>query len=76
MLFADRRPLERRWVLVPTAIVVALLTSVRTIFVLKGAVESSLGILVLGVALTVLLSYSYYAADRFEESDEAHHERK
>ena len=75
LLFADRRPLERRWVLVPTAMVVASLTLVRTIFVLKGAVASSLGILVLGVALAVLLSFSYYVAERFAESDEADHER-
>jgi drug/metabolite transporter (DMT)-like permease len=69
LLVADRRPLERRWMLVPTALVVALLTLVRTIFALQGAIPFSAGILAFGTGLTALICYSYYHAGRSAGND-------
>ena len=62
LLIADRKPLERRWVLIPTIIVVGLLTIVRAIFAEKGLIEPSYGVLGFGAALVLLMSYSYYRA--------------
>ena len=60
LLIADRKPYERRWILIPTIIVVALLSAVRLIFALKGIVEFSLGFLLFGIVLIILMAYSYY----------------
>lgn len=67
LLIADRKPLERRWILIPTILVVALLTSVRVIFSLMGMVEFSLFILLFGIGLIVLMIYSYYGASKNTE---------
>jgi hypothetical protein len=60
LLIADRKPVERRWVLIPTALVVGLHTTVRVIFALKGVFEFSLVLLLFGISLFVLMVYSYY----------------
>lgn len=66
LLIADRRPMERRWVLIPTIIVVALLSVARVLFALHGAIEFSLGFLLLGISLIILMAYSYYYAGTCE----------
>jgi len=62
LLIADRKPMERRWILIPTTLVVALLTAVRVIFSLNGTVEFSLFVLLFGIGLIALMVYSYYSA--------------
>jgi len=62
LLIADRKPVERRWILIPTTLVVGLLTAVRVIFSLKGMVEFSLVLLLFGIGLILLMVYSYYFA--------------
>lgn len=64
LLIADRKPVERRWVLIPTILVVGLLTSVRVIFALKGVIEISLGLLLFGISLIILMAYSYSAVSK------------
>lgn len=66
LLFADRKPLERKWVLVPTIIVVALLSVARVLFALRGAIEFSVAFLLFGIALIGLMVYSYYSANQLE----------
>lgn len=69
LLIADRKPMERRWVLIPTITVVALITFVRTRFSLDGAIEFSLALLLFAITLTVLMTYSYYFAGKFETNN-------
>ena len=66
LLIADRKPLERRWVLVPTIIVVALLSMVRVIFSLNETLEFSFAFFLFGVILIILMAYSYYYANKFD----------
>jgi drug/metabolite transporter (DMT)-like permease len=64
LLIADRKPLERRWILIPTILVVTLLTIVRTIFGINETIEFSIGLFLFGVVLIVLMAYSYYCANK------------
>jgi len=66
LLFADRKPLERRWVLIPTIIVVALLSVARIIFTLNGTVKFSLAFLLFKIGLIFFMAYSYYCANKIE----------
>jgi hypothetical protein len=66
LLIADRKPLERRWILIPTIIVVALLSIVRIIFALNQTIAFSLFIFLFGVLLIILMAYSYYYANKFD----------
>jgi hypothetical protein len=59
LLIADRKPIERRWILIPTIIVVALLSSVRIYASIIGMIGFSIAYLILGVIILTLLSYSY-----------------
>jgi hypothetical protein len=59
LLIADRKPVERRWILIPTMIVVALLTGVRIYASLNDLIEFSFAILLIGVILLLLLIFSY-----------------
>ena len=59
LLIADRKPIERRWILIPTIIVVALLTAVRIYAALNGMIEFSIVYLIIGVIIISLLVYSY-----------------
>ena len=68
LLLADRKPMERRWILIPTIIVVSLLTLVRVIFSLNGTIEFSYGFLLFGVLLVILMIYSYVDAGKFDIS--------
>jgi ABC-type antimicrobial peptide transport system permease subunit len=68
LLMADRKPIERRWMLIPTILVVTLIASVRTVFTLNGTVEFSLMLLLFSIALIVLMMYSYWYAGKHSES--------
>ena len=68
LLLADRKPMERRWILIPTIIVVSLLTLVRVIFSLNGMIEFSYGFLIFGVLLVILMIYSYVDAGKLDTS--------
>jgi ABC-type Na+ efflux pump permease subunit len=62
LLIADRKPVERRWVLIPTILVVALILTVRTLYSLGGTIDHNWTLLLFGVALIVLMTFSYYRA--------------
>jgi len=65
LLLADRKPFERRWILIPTILVVTLIISVRVKFSLDGAVAFSTPLLVFAIAVIILLTYSYYYSSRY-----------
>ncbi|MBU1012069.1 MAG: hypothetical protein KKG99_03630 [Bacteroidetes bacterium] len=60
LLIADRKPLERRWILIPTIFVVVLLTAVRIYASINHLIDFSIGYIILGVFIFLLTSYSYY----------------
>ena len=69
LLMADRKPLDRKWILVPTILVVTLVTAARTKFSLDGTIDFSLALLLFAVALLTLMTYSYYYATRYVGDD-------
>jgi hypothetical protein len=62
LIMADRRPLARSWIPIPTIIVVVALTTVRTIFSLNGFIPFSLFILFFGLGLSIFMIFSYFYA--------------
>lgn len=68
LLVADRKPLERRWILLPTILVVALIAFARTAFSLNGTIEFSIAILLFAIALITFMAYSYYCASKYDTS--------
>ena len=68
LLVADRKPLERRWILIPTILVVALIAIVRTTFSLNGTIEFSIVLLLFAIALIIFMAYSYYYAGKYDTS--------
>ena len=66
LLVADRKPLERRWILIPTILVVALIASARTAFSLDGTIEFSIALLLFAIALIIFMAYSYYYASKYD----------
>ncbi|MGB5818177.1 MAG: hypothetical protein WBG90_01740 [Saonia sp.] len=66
LLIADRKPVERRWILIPTIIVVTLLSSVRMYAVVTEMIEFSITYLILGVSILSLLIYSYANSKNIE----------
>jgi hypothetical protein len=67
LLIADRKPIERRWVLIPTIIVVALLSGVRIYAAINGMIEFSLAYLIIGIVIVSLLAYSYINSNNLVE---------
>ena len=65
LVMADRKPLERRWILLPTILVVSLIAFARTKFSLDGAIEFSIALLLFAVALILFMAYSYYYANKY-----------
>ena len=59
LLIADRKPIERRWVLIPTIIVVALLNCVRIYATINGMIDFSIAYLIFGIIILSLLIFSY-----------------
>ena len=66
LLVADRKPLERRWILIPTILVVTLITIARTMFAIDGNIEFSIVLLLFAIALVIFMTYSYYYADKYD----------
>ena len=64
LLIADRKPMERRWILVPTILVVSLLTITRVIFSQLDFIDFSFSVLLFGIGLVLFMSYSYYYASK------------
>ena len=65
LVMADRKPLERRWILIPTILVVSLISFARTKFSLDGTVEFSIALLLFAVALILFMAYSYFYANKY-----------
>ena len=59
LLIADRNPIDRRWILIPTIIVVALLSGVRIYATIVGMIEFSIVYLIIGIIILSLLVFSY-----------------
>ena len=68
LLIADRKPMERKWILIPTILVVTLITVVRTKFSLDGTVEFHLALFLFAIGLITLMTYSYYYAGKYTKS--------
>ena len=64
LIWADRKPLERRWVLLPTTLVGSMLLAAVLYSISVGAitVSSKFQVLILLPALIALWSISYYRA--------------
>ena len=60
LLIADRKPIERRWILIPTILVVALLTGFRLYAAFIGLIDFSLAFLLFGILLLLVMIYSYW----------------
>jgi len=75
LLVADRRPVERRWVLVPTVLVVSLITVVRTWFSVTGTIEFHVALFGFAIALLALMTYSYVRAGRQDPIEQSSAER-
>ena len=64
LLIADRKPLERKWVLIPTIVVVALLTFVRILFEANEKIETNFAVSLFGIILLIFMIYSYYSSKK------------
>ena len=69
LLMADRKPLERRWILIPAILVVTLLSFTRIKFSLDETIEFSLAFLLFGIALIILMAYSYNYANKHDSNN-------
>ncbi len=65
LIIADRKPIDRRWILIPTILVVTLITTLRTGFSLEGLIEFNLALLVFAVSLMGLMAHSYFYAEKY-----------
>jgi len=68
LLVADRKPLERRWILIPTILVVALIAFTRIVFSLDGTIAFSIAPLLFAISLITFMAYSYYCANKYDTS--------
>ena len=69
LIVADRKPMERKWILLPTILVVSLIALSRTWFSLYGPIEFSLPLTLFAVSLILLMAYSNYCANRRDSSE-------
>ncbi len=67
LLLADRKPVERRWVLIPTMIVIALLVLAGIYSVLRKVIEVDFVFLIIGLVLLFVLLYSYIITKDVDE---------
>lgn len=63
-VITDRKPLERKWILIPAIVVIVLLALIRILFSLTGIIKFSFVFTLIGVILIMLLAYSYYYANK------------
>jgi len=68
LMIADRKPIERKWILIPTILVVTLIAIVRTWFSMEGVIEFNLALLLFAIALIILMAFSYYYASKHATS--------
>ena len=70
LLMADRKPFERRWMLIPTILVVALLGFVALVSMLDDLIAVSRGLpaVITSVLVSSLLAYSYWVSNQNEET--------
>jgi len=68
LIMADRKPIERKWLLIPTIIVVTSIAIVRVIFSLGESIEFNLVLLLFGIALVILMMHSYFYASKHEKN--------
>ena len=68
LIWADRKPLERKWILLPTILVVIMLATAEIYSALVGAISFSriLPFLIFQPLFIVLMSFSYYNARNAE----------
>jgi hypothetical protein len=59
LLISDRKPIERKWVILPTIIVVTLINVARIYAIDKDLVEFSPFLLALGIMILCILVYTY-----------------
>lgn len=69
LLYADRKPIDRCWILIPTILVIGLLTAVRVIFSHYEMIEFSLVFLLFGIGLIAFMTSSYYYAKKLMKND-------
>ena len=67
LLIADRKPLERKWALIPTIIVVTLLTFVRILFEMNEKIETNFAVSLFGIVLIIFMIYSYYSSNKVDK---------
>ena len=62
LILASQRPLERRWILIPTIIVITLISIANVYSYITGATDLNLIIprVVLGLGFIAFLSFSYW----------------
>ena len=62
LLMADRKPLQRRWILIPTFIVVTLLSAIGYYASTQDLIELNIPSFVFGICLSIIIAYSYWRA--------------
>ena len=62
LIWADRKPLDRRWILLPTILVGIMLQIAEIYSVYAGAIPIKIPNIIIGVILVILWSFSYYNA--------------
>ncbi|MDJ0646910.1 MAG: hypothetical protein QNJ57_13085 [Flavobacteriaceae bacterium] len=60
LLLANRKPLKRRWVLIPTFIVVILLTSVGYYASTRELINLNVPSFIFGTILSMIIAFSYW----------------
>ncbi len=60
LLLANRKPLKRRWVLIPTFIVVILLTSVGYYASTRELINLNVPSFIFGTILSLIIAFSYW----------------
>ncbi|MBT8219725.1 MAG: hypothetical protein KJP00_07870 [Bacteroidia bacterium] len=60
LIMADRKPLERRWILIPTFIVVSLLAVVGYYAASIGRIALNTASFVFGIFLSLFIAFSYW----------------
>ncbi len=60
LILADRKPVERRWILVPTFIVVCLLTAVGYYASTLDLIPLNVASFAFGVVLSIIIIFSYW----------------
>jgi len=70
LVLADQKPVKRRWILIPTLLVVTLLTAVGIYAILIELIDLNLISLSIGVILIIVITYSYVRSKDLESKTE------